>query len=413
MWNGWTCSLCEGILSPFWSGSSAVQMLQGAFILLFEEHSILLQRCRELNRCLCDKSRMVTNVKTCLWCWMLHWLDCKGGELWLILQIKIMNHPWSGLTGYGHSPFLAGVFEEEPVNEKSVWPFWLQPDLATFVLWGFSSPVMPWMLPSPEKHHISCEWLTSTIQYASWLFQKTGGLYLLDSLKLLSYITSNQSNKVAGILGKSLLWNGEETLLQGSFSQYPQKCSVERCCHKPSHAAVPLLAARRGKAISKRATGYSLLPEDESLWDQQPSETQRWLPALEDLWEHFYHNGLYTVRRTLPSVLEEPWGWPSEGGALQGSSQPEEHQKHYCYCLELLQEGMVWFSSLGFVPAAQNATVRFCKASNLISVKVVLMCIQAVHTLLKSTSLKCFLVMVYILLRMNHRGFVVWGFFPP
>lgn len=69
-------------------------------------------------------------------------------------------------------------------------------------------------------------------------------------------------------------------------------------------------------------------------------------------------------------------------------------------------------SSLGFVPVAQNATVRFRKDSNLISVKVVLMCIQAVHTLLKSTSLKCFLVMVYILLRMNHRCFVVWGFFP-
>lgn len=61
---------------------------------------------------------------------------------------------------------------------------------------------------------------------------------------------------------------------------------------------------------------------------------------------------------------------------------------------------------------AQNATVQFCKVSNLISVKVVLMCIQAVHTLLKSTSLKCFLIMVYIVLRMNHRCFVFWGFFP-
>lgn len=62
---------------------------------------------------------------------------------------------------------------------------------------------------------------------------------------------------------------------------------------------------------------------------------------------------------------------------------------------------------------AQNATVRFCKASNLISVEVVLMCIQAVHTWLKSTSLKCFLVMVYLLLRTSHRCFVVWGFFSP
>lgn len=69
----------------------------------------------------------------------------------------------SGLTGYGHSPVLAGVFEEESVNEKSVWPFWLWSDVATFMLWGFSSPVMQWMLL-----HISYEWLTPTIQYASF-----------------------------------------------------------------------------------------------------------------------------------------------------------------------------------------------------------------------------------------------------
>lgn len=108
----------------------------------------------------------------------------------------------------------------------------------------------------------------------------------------------------------------------------------------------PCLLAQRGKVISWHATGYSLLPEDESLWDQQPSEAQWWLPALEDLWVHFYHKDLNALRRTLPSALEEIWGWPSEGGALPGSSQPEEHQKHYCYCWELLQEGMVWFSNL-------------------------------------------------------------------
>lgn len=130
---------------------------------------------------------------------------------------------------------------------------------------------------------------------------------------------------------------------------------------------------------------------------------------------HFYHNGLYALRRTLlPSGLEETWGWPLEGGALQEPASLRSTRsttgtvenlcrKEWCHSPA---------SSLGFVLVAQNATVQFCKVSNLITVKVVLMCIQAVHTLLKSTSLKCFLIMVYILFIMNYRCFVVWVFFP-
>lgn len=91
----------------------------------------------------------------------------------ILAQALISIYPFRNrLTGYSRSPVLAGVFEEESVKEKSVWPFWLWPDLATFMLREFSSPVMQWRLPRPEKHHISCEWFAPTIWYVSWLFQK-------------------------------------------------------------------------------------------------------------------------------------------------------------------------------------------------------------------------------------------------
>lgn len=56
-----------------------------------------------------------------------------------------------------------------------LWPLWLWPGLAAFVLWGFSRPAMWWMLASPEKHHISYEWLIPAIQIASCLSQNIEG----------------------------------------------------------------------------------------------------------------------------------------------------------------------------------------------------------------------------------------------
>lgn len=56
-----------------------------------------------------------------------------------------------------------------------LWPLWLGPGLATSMLWGFRSPVVRWMLTSPEDHHVSYEWLLPTIWYVGWFFQNTEG----------------------------------------------------------------------------------------------------------------------------------------------------------------------------------------------------------------------------------------------
>lgn len=170
---------------------------------------------------------------------------------------------------------------------------------------------------------------------------------------------------------------------------------------------------RKGKLLAC----YRIVPPP---WGWKPLRSTAlrntgWLPALEDLWVHFYRNDLYALRRALclqcwkkPGVGLQREELCREVASLRNTRSTAATAENFC------RKGWCGSpaSSLGFVPVAPNATVWFCKASNLISVKVALMCIQAVHTLLKSTSLKCFLVMVYILLRMNHRCFVVRGFFP-
>lgn len=137
------------------------------------------------------------------------------------------------------------------------------------------------------------------------------------------------------------------------------------------------LLAPKGKAISWQGTGDSLLPEDESLWDQQPSEAEWWLPAVEDLWVHFYHKDLNALRRKKSGVGLQREELCREAASLRNTRSTTATAENFC------RKGWCGSptSSLGFVPVAQNATVQFCKASNLISVKVLLMYIPSrAHT---------------------------------
>lgn len=83
----------------------------------------------------------------------------------LLAQALINICPFrSGLTGYGHSPILGGVLEEESVKEKSVWPFWLRlcyEDSAVQWCSGCSPALKSITSPMNDSHQPSNMWAGS------------------------------------------------------------------------------------------------------------------------------------------------------------------------------------------------------------------------------------------------------------
>lgn len=167
---------------------------------------------------------------------------------------------------------------------------------------------------------------------------------------------------------------------------------------------------------------YSLPTEDQSPWGQLPSATamaaHTWVPV-----SAFYLNGSYALKRTLclrcQKKLWLAFKRKSSAGKQLAWRRPEalvaiaEHFWRKGWCGSP--------ASCGICASGMDCYCFRSTKSQISCQWKLRWCVsKAVRTLLKPTSLKCFLVVVYVFFRMNHRwfwcgclGFVLLGFFFP